>query len=79
MLIAYRIEHRAVFLHGFAKRERENIDADELLTLREIRAAWLAADPGCIAQAIREGALQNATNDENEAAWPAHASAARDG
>ena len=45
MLVAYRAGQRAVFLYGFAKRERENIEADELLTLREIGAAWLAADP----------------------------------
>lgn len=67
MLIAYRTKHRAVFLYGFAKRERENIDADELLTLREIGAAWLAADSKGIAQAIKEGALQEVINDKNEA------------
>lgn len=67
MLIAYRGGYRTVFLYGFAKRERESIDADELLTLREIGAAWLAADPRRIAQAIKEGALQEVTNDENEA------------
>ena len=39
MLIAYRAGDRAVFLYGFAKRERENIDVDELLTLREVGAA----------------------------------------
>lgn len=44
MLVAYRAGERAVFLYGFAKRERENIDPDELLTLREIGAAWLASD-----------------------------------
>ena len=54
MLIAYRAGERAVFLYGFAKRERENIDPDELLTLREIGAAWLAADTRRIAQALQE-------------------------
>src|SRR5690349_3345079 len=62
MLVAYRTGHRAVFLYGFAKRERENIDEDELLTLREIGAAWLAADTTRIAQAIKEGVLQEVTN-----------------
>ena len=64
MLVAYRIGHRAVFLYGFAKRERENIDEDELLTLREIGAAWLAADSGRIAEAIEEGALQEVIDDD---------------
>jgi hypothetical protein len=49
VLIAYRAGHRAVFLYGFAKRERENIKPDELLTLHEIAAAWLAADTKNIA------------------------------
>ena len=44
MLLAYRDGHRAVFLYGFAKSERENITDDELQTLREIGADWLAAD-----------------------------------
>jgi len=66
MLIAYRAGERAVFLYGFAKGERENIGLDELLTLREIGAAWLVADAGRIAQAVEEKALQE-VNDGDEA------------
>lgn len=47
-----------MFLYGFAKRERDNIDSSELLTPREIAAAWLAADAERIAQALKEGVLQ---------------------
>jgi len=36
VLIAYRAGHRAVFLYGFAKSERDDIEQDELVTLREI-------------------------------------------
>jgi len=64
MLVAYLAGDRAVFLYGFAKSERENIGQDELLTLREIGAAWLAADNERIAKALEEGALQEVTNDE---------------
>ena len=64
MLVAYRIGDRAVFLYGFAKSERENIGPDELLTLREIGAAWLAADDKRIAGAVEDGALQEVKNDE---------------
>jgi hypothetical protein len=64
MLIAYRAENRAVFLYGFAKNERENIGPDELATLREIGAAWLDADDKLIAEAIKEKALQEVTDDE---------------
>jgi hypothetical protein len=67
MLIAYRAGHRAVFLYGFAKRERENIDPDELLTLREIGASWLAADAGRMARALDEASLQEVTDGEEDA------------
>jgi hypothetical protein len=63
MLIAYRAGDRAVFLYGFAKREREDIDRDELLTLREIAAAWLRADARQIAQAVEEHALLEVRDD----------------
>ncbi len=63
MLIAYRAGHRAVFLYGFAKRERENIEPDELATLREIAAIWLAADAKRIAHALNEGVLREMTYD----------------
>ncbi len=58
MLAAFRSGAKAVFLYGFAKSERENIEADELLTLKEIAAAWLAADDAKIERAISEGVLQ---------------------
>jgi hypothetical protein len=67
MLLAYRDEHRAVFLYGFAKSERENIWDDELQTLREIGAAWLAADAQRIARAIKENALQEVADGDKDA------------
>ena len=57
MLIAYRTADRAVFLYGFAKRERDNIGSDELATLRDIGASWLAADAAQIEQALVDGTL----------------------
>jgi len=66
MLIAYRTGSRAVFLYAFAKNEHDNIDPDELMTLREIGAAWLNADVQQIAQAIEHGILQEVTNDDKE-------------
>jgi hypothetical protein len=68
MLVAYRAGTRAAFLYAFAKNEHENIDPDELLTLREIGAGWLAADAQQIAHALAEGILQEVTHgDETEA------------
>ncbi len=53
-----QIGDRAVFLYGFAKNERENIDDDELTTLREIAAGWLEADDKHLENAIGKGFLQ---------------------
>jgi hypothetical protein len=66
VLIAYRADERAVFLYGFAKRERDNINPDELLTLREIGASWLAASAPQLAHAVAGGVLQEVVDDEAE-------------
>lgn len=66
MLIAYRLKKRAIFLYGFAKNERANIGADELLTARKIASSWLAADTGQLARALAEGELQEVLYDEKE-------------
>lgn len=66
LLIAYRAQHRAVFLYGLAKRGRENIEPNELMTLREIAAQWLAADAKHIARALNEGVLQEVLYDEKK-------------
>ena len=58
MLIAYRAGERAVFLYGFAKSERENIGPDELQTLREIGAMWLAASDDKVEQALQDVVLE---------------------
>ena len=57
LLVAYRCGDRAVFLYGFAKKERDNIEDDELETLREIGAAWLGAKEDRLAYAIEKGIL----------------------
>jgi hypothetical protein len=57
VLIAFRAAHRAVFMLGFAKNERDNITADELESLKRAAALWLAADPVKIGRAIHEGIL----------------------
>ena len=64
-LIAFRAKKRAVFLYAFGKNERENIDDNELATLKEIAHAWLAADAARIDRGIREGELQEV--DRNDA------------
>jgi hypothetical protein len=66
LLVAYRSGDRAVFLYGFAKKERDNIEADELETLREIGAAWIEAKVDRIEHAIKEGILQEASYGERK-------------
>ena len=63
ILIAYRSGKRAVFLYGFAKNERDNIEADELETLKEIGAAWLEAKKERLEYAIKEGILREVSYD----------------
>jgi hypothetical protein len=48
---------RSVFLFGFAKNERENIEDAELKTLREIAATFLKASEELIARALKDGTL----------------------
>lgn len=63
-VIAYRSRHRAVFLYGFAKSERDNIDADELESLRQIGASWRNGNDAAIASAIRDERVREVTYDE---------------
>ena len=67
-LIAYRAKTRSVFLFGFAKNERDNVDDNELTTLRDIVKGWFAADVRGLAKAIAEGLIQEVTYDEEEKA-----------
>jgi hypothetical protein len=66
MIIAYRVEGRAVFLSAFAKKGRENIEPEELLELREVGSNWLNASVQKIALAIEDGALQEVDLDEQK-------------
>jgi hypothetical protein len=64
MIIAYRVKERAVFLYGFAKSERENIEADELEDLRLVARGWLDATSERISAALEDGAIQEVRHDE---------------
>jgi len=64
MIVAYRTEDRAFFLYGFAKNERENIEDDELQTLRDIAADYLKHDDTALDDAVGEGKLQEIDNGE---------------
>ena len=64
MIVGYLLKERAVFLVGFAKNEQENIEKNELLSLREIAQRWLCADPVSLDREISLGNLQEIHYDE---------------
>jgi hypothetical protein len=57
-VIAFRSQHRAVFLYGFAKNEKENISDDELASLKDIAAGWLDMNNQDLKHALADGRLQ---------------------
>jgi hypothetical protein len=63
VLVAFQSKERSVFLFGFAKNDRENIDDKELANVRDVAASWLAADSKMIAKALAEGLLIEVKND----------------
>jgi hypothetical protein len=56
-LIAYRKEDRLIFLYGFAKNERENIDEDELNLLKKLCRDYLSLSLSELENAITMGIL----------------------
>jgi hypothetical protein len=62
VLIAYRASIRSVFLFGFAKSARGNVDDDELATAQEIARLWLEIEGKALAKALSEGVIQEVGN-----------------
>ena len=46
-----------MFIYGFAKNDRDNINDLELAVARKVSASWLAADTGQIGRALAQGLL----------------------
>ena len=57
-LIAYQAKSRAVFLFGFAKNERENIDPDQIDELKEFASGFLRQSDSEFDDDIAQGRLQ---------------------
>lgn len=57
-IIAVRVHHRAVFLYGFAKSERDNIETGQLHDLKATARDFLAASGKSIEAAIKAGELE---------------------
>jgi hypothetical protein len=65
-LIAYHRDERAVFLFGFAKNERANIDDDELDEWRNIGQLYLVLDERRIKAAIAAEELVEVCHGEKD-------------
>ncbi len=63
-LIVFRAGTRSVFVHGFAKSERDNIARDELVALKKLASELLAYDDMALFRAIYAGELIEVTCDE---------------
>lgn len=64
VLLAYRSRTVAVFLYGFAKSDRDNIDDDELELFRE-RADQLLSDMDGIEALIAGDKMREASCDQD--------------
>lgn len=65
-VLAYRRGDRAVFLYGFAKSARANIDDDELAELKRRGAGLLSAAEEAIEFMIADDELKEVTHDEED-------------
>ena len=65
-IIAYRASQRCVFLYGFAKNERENIDDRELDDLKKLAKHYLGYNDAQIAIALAQAELREVACDGQE-------------
>lgn len=65
-IIAYRRGDRAVFLFGFAKSERANLDDDELVAWRRIGRSYLALDDERLEAAVAAEELVELSYDHDQ-------------
>lgn len=62
-LLAYRQGDRAFFVYGFAKNERDNIDAKELRALKQLATIQLGWTEDQLAHALHESILIEVKHD----------------
>lgn len=60
-LIVFRAGVRAIFVHGYAKNEKDTIAKDELSALKKLAAELLAYDDKTIARVIASGTFVEVT------------------
>ena len=63
-LIVFRAGTRAIFVHGFAKNEKDNIEREDLAALKRLAAEMSAYHGKTIARVVASGVLVEVTCDE---------------
>jgi hypothetical protein len=67
-IILYKAHALAFFVHGFAKKDRDNIEDDELAALKLLASQMLSFDDRAISQAVESGTLIEVTRHEKDKA-----------
>jgi hypothetical protein len=62
--VAYQFGDRAFFIYGFAKNERNNIDARELKVLKHLASIHLGLSVAQITRALADGKLIEVRNED---------------
>lgn len=65
-VIAYRRGDRAIFLLGFAKNERDNVDDDELAELKGLARSFLALRGDQIEALVADDELMEVAYDDDD-------------
>ncbi len=55
-IVLYRADVRAVFVDGFAKKDQDNIDDDDLERFHELAAEFLGYDAAQVKKLVKAGA-----------------------
>ena len=67
-MILFRAGELAIFVHGFAKNEVENIRPDELVAIKKLAFSMLAYREDALKQAVANGTLTEVNCDGNDEA-----------
>ena len=69
-LILFRARERAIFVHGFAKNEADNIRPDELVALKKLASEMLAHNEDALRAVVVSGTLMEVICDGKSEAIP---------
>ena len=77
-IVLFRRATLAIFVHGFAKRDRDNIDRDELLAFRKLAAILLNLDRNGLSVLSANGTIREIDCNDQGLHERRHGSGARD-